>query len=57
MLKIQHLYKTYHTGNMNYEVFKRCIFRSEKGEFVAVMGPFRFRKDDSSELYILLYPV
>ena len=39
MLKIQHLYKTYHTGNMNYEVLKDVSFEVEKGEFVAVMGP------------------
>ncbi|MCH1981074.1 ABC transporter ATP-binding protein [Ruminococcus sp. OA3] len=39
MLKIQHLCKTYHTGNINYEVLKDVSFEVEQGEFVAVMGP------------------
>lgn len=39
MLKVNHLYKSYHTGKMSYEVLKDVSFEVEEGEFVAVMGP------------------
>lgn len=39
MLTINHLYKSYQTGNSTYEVLKDVCFEVEKGEFVAVMGP------------------
>lgn len=39
MLKVNNLYKSYKTGNMNYDVLKNISFYVKKGEFVAVMGP------------------
>lgn len=39
MLKVDHLYKSYQTGNTRYEVLKDVSFEVEEGEFVAVMGP------------------
>lgn len=39
MLKINHLCKSYQTGNRTIEVLKDVSFTVEKGEFVAVMGP------------------
>lgn len=39
MLRINHLYKSYQTGNTTYEVLKDVSFEIKKGEFVAVMGP------------------
>lgn len=39
MLKVEHLYKSYQTGNTRYEVLKDVSFEVEEGEFVAVMGP------------------
>ena len=37
--------------------FKRCIFQKWKRVNLWLSWALRFRKDDSSELYILLYPV
>ncbi|MDO4273255.1 MAG: ABC transporter ATP-binding protein [Eubacteriales bacterium] len=39
MLNVNHLYKSYQTGNTRYEVLKDVSFQVAKGEFVAVMGP------------------
>lgn len=39
MLKVNNLYKSYKTGNTNYDVLKNISFHVKKGEFVAVMGP------------------
>lgn len=39
MLKVEHLYKSYQTGNTKYEVLKDVSFEVKEGEFVAVMGP------------------
>lgn len=39
MLKVNHLYKSYQTGNTTYEVLKDVCFEVKQGEFVAVMGP------------------
>lgn len=39
MLQVNHLYKSYRTGNTRYEVLKDVSFSVKKGEFVAVMGP------------------
>jgi len=39
MLNVNHLYKSYQTGNTTYEVLKDVCFKVEEGEFVAVMGP------------------
>ncbi|MCQ4638200.1 ABC transporter ATP-binding protein [Anaerovorax odorimutans] len=39
MLKVEHLYKNYKSGDMTYKVLKDVSFQIEKGEFVAVMGP------------------
>lgn len=39
MLKVEHLYKSYQTGNTRYEVLKDVSFEVQEGEFVAVMGP------------------
>lgn len=39
MLQVNHLYKSYKTGNTTYEVLKDVSFSIEEGEFVAVMGP------------------
>lgn len=39
MLKVNNLYKSYKTGNTNYDVLKNISFDVKKGEFVAVMGP------------------
>lgn len=39
MLKVNHLYKSYKTGNTVYEVLRDVNFQVEEGEFVAVMGP------------------
>lgn len=39
MLKVNNLYKSYKTGNTNYDVLKDISFQVKKGEFVAVMGP------------------
>ena len=38
MLKVNHLFKSYQTGKITYEVLKDVCFEVEKGEFVAVMG-------------------
>ena len=38
MLKVNHLYKSYKTGNTAYEVLKDVNFQVKEGEFVAVMG-------------------
>lgn len=39
MLQVNHLYKSYKTGNTTYEVLKDVSFSIEEGEFVAVIGP------------------
>lgn len=39
MLNVNHLYKSYETGNVTYEVLKDVNMEVKKGEFVAVMGP------------------
>lgn len=39
MLKVEHLYKSYQTGKIKYEVLKDVSFEVKEGEFVAVMGP------------------
>lgn len=39
MLNVNHLYKSYKTGNVTYEVLKDVNLEVKKGEFVAVMGP------------------
>lgn len=39
MLQINHLYKSYQTGAVTYDVLKDVSFTVEKGEFIAVMGP------------------
>lgn len=39
MLKVEHLYKSYQTGNTKYQVLKDVSLEVEEGEFVAVMGP------------------
>ena len=39
MLKVEHLYKSYQTGDATYQVLKDVSFQIQKGEFVAVMGP------------------
>lgn len=39
MLNVNHLYKSYKTGNVTYEVLKDVNFKVNEGEFVAVMGP------------------
>lgn len=38
MLKVDHLFKSYKTGKMTYEVLKDVCFEVKKGEFAAVMG-------------------
>lgn len=39
MLKVNHLFKSYKTGNTVYEVLKDVSLEVKEGEFVAVMGP------------------
>lgn len=39
MLRVNHLYKSYQTGTVTYEVLKDVSFEMKRGEFVAVMGP------------------
>lgn len=39
MLNVNHLYKSYKTGTVTYEVLKDVNLEVKKGEFVAVMGP------------------
>lgn len=39
MLEVQHLYKSYQTGGIRYDVLKDVNFEVEESEFVAVMGP------------------
>lgn len=39
MLNVNHLYKSYKTGTVTYQVLKDVNLEVKKGEFVAVMGP------------------
>ncbi len=39
MLKVNHLYKSYETGDKSYDVLRDVCFEVKEGEFVAVMGP------------------
>ena len=39
MLRVNHLYKSYQTGTVTYEVLKDVSFEVKRGEFVAVLGP------------------
>ncbi|BCN29104.1 ABC transporter ATP-binding protein [Anaeromicropila herbilytica] len=39
MLQVKHLYKSYQSGTIKYEVLKDVSFEVMEGEFVAVMGP------------------
>lgn len=39
MLQVNHLWKSYQTGEVTYDVLKDVSFTIEKGEFVGVMGP------------------
>ncbi len=39
MLRVNHLYKSYQTGTVTYEVLKDVSFEVKRGEVVAVMGP------------------
>ena len=38
MLQVNHLFKSYQTGKVDYKVLKDVCFEVEKGEFVGVMG-------------------
>lgn len=38
MLKVEHLFKSYKTGKITYEVLRDVCFEVKKGEFAAVMG-------------------
>ena len=38
MLKVEHLFKSYKTGRITYEVLKDVCFEVKEGEFAAVMG-------------------
>lgn len=39
MLKVNHLWKSYQSGDVTYDVLKDVSFTIEKGEFVGIMGP------------------
>ena len=39
MLTVDHLYKSFHTGGVQYDVLKDVTFTIDESEFVAVMGP------------------
>lgn len=38
MLQVKHLFKSYQTGKVTYQVLKDVCFEVKKGEFVGVMG-------------------
>ncbi|GCF93997.1 ABC transporter ATP-binding protein [Enterococcus florum] len=39
MLRVDHLFKSYQTGDVQYDVLKDVSFKIDQSEFVAVMGP------------------
>ena len=55
MLQVNHLYKSYQTGNAVYQVLKDVNFQVKKGEFVAVMGPSGSGKTTLLNCICLLY--
>ena len=56
MLEVKNLNKSYSKPVNTYPVLKDVSLHIEKGEFVAVMGTVRKRKNDIVKLYFLLYP-
>ena len=56
MLTVENLHKSYQVGQTTYEVLKGISLEVEKGEFVAVMGPFGVWKNHAAQLHLLLYP-
>lgn len=56
MLEVKNLCKSYTNGVNTYPVLKNVSLQVKKGEFVAVMGAVRQRKNNSLKLYFLLYP-
>ena len=53
ILELKGIYKEYQQGKMKVPVLKDVNFSMEEGEYVAIMGPFRFRKDHTYEYYRL----
>lgn len=51
LLEVKHLKKTYTTrfGGTKVEALKDVEFSVEKGEYVAIMGGIRFRKNNPAE--------
>jgi putative ABC transport system ATP-binding protein len=39
LIRIEHLWKIYHTGEIDFAALKEISFTVERGEFVAIMGP------------------
>ena len=56
ILELKNIYKEYIQGKMSVPVLKNVDFSMEEGEYVAIMGDFRFRKNYTDEYYRMLGP-
>ena len=54
ILELKNIYKEYIQGKMSVPVLKNVDFSMEEGEYVAIMGRFRFRKNYTDEYYRML---
>ena len=57
MLQIQHIRKEYRTGKLVQKALDDVSLNLRDNEFVAILGPQRFRKDHSFEHYRRSGPV
>ena len=51
MLQIQHIKKEYRTGTLVQKALDDVSLNLRDNEFVAILGPSGFRKDDASEYH------
>ena len=51
ILNLEHIYKDYQQDKLVVPVLKDVCLQVEEGEYVAIMGTVRFRKDHSDEYH------
>ncbi len=51
ILELKGIFKNYQQGKMSVPVLKDVNFSMEEGEYVAIMGTIRIRKNNTHEYY------